>query len=163
MASIPGKRTSLTVDCVGRKLTLAARTARHVLEAHLAGAGITYAGYVALNSLRRRQPLMQRQLAQLLDVEGPTLTRQLERLERQGLVTRRRVASDRRVTLVELTAAGLKTVEELQEVVAEAADEVAADLTGEQVEQLSALLDRIIGRSQSRLRPVASVPEPDDP
>jgi len=62
-----------------------------------------------------------------------------------------------------ITYAGLKTVEELQEVVAEAADEVAADLTGEQVEQLSALHDRIIGRSRSRLRPVASVPEPDDP
>jgi MarR family transcriptional regulator for hemolysin len=123
-----------------------------VLEAHLARAGMTYAGYVALSALHRQPPVMQRQLAQWLDVEGPTLTRQLERLERQGLVARQRVASDRRVTLVELTPAGRETFERLQGLVAGAAEEVAAGLTTEQLQQLADLLDRIIDRSPARLR-----------
>jgi DNA-binding MarR family transcriptional regulator len=134
---------ALVVDCVGRRLSLGARAARQVLEAHLAGVGMTYAGFAVLAALRQQQPMMQRELAHWLDVEAPTLTRQLERLERQRLVARRHVDSDRRVTLVELTSAGRATIDRLQPIVARAAQQVAADLSPGEVQRLSELLGRL--------------------
>jgi MarR family transcriptional regulator for hemolysin len=144
-------QVALVVDCIGRRLTLAARAARHALEAHLATAGMTYAGYVVLMTLRRLEPMIQRELAESLDIEGPTLTRQLERLERQRLIVRRRGEADRRVTLVELSPAGRDMVERLQPVVAAAAQEVAADLDPDEVRLLGSLLDRLTGALQTRL------------
>ncbi|MCV7079548.1 MarR family winged helix-turn-helix transcriptional regulator [Mycobacterium szulgai] len=142
----PDAETAFVVDCFGRRLTLAARNARQTLDSHLARAGTTYAGWSVLATLHQQGPLMQRELAQRLDIEGPTLTRQLERLERQGLVTRRRVDSDRRVALVELTPSGQAMVSQLQEVVAVAAKEVGAGLTTEQLQELGSLLDLITAR-----------------
>jgi MarR family transcriptional regulator, transcriptional regulator for hemolysin len=137
--------TALAVDCVGRRLNVAARAARQVLEMHLARVGTTFAGYIALMALRYRGPLIQRQLADWLDIEGPTLSRRLERLEREGLITRKAMASDRRATLVELTPAGRERVELLEPIVADAACEVAAPLSTAQLEQLGALLDQLAG------------------
>lgn len=137
--------TALAVDCVGRRLNMAARAARQVLEVHLAHVGMTFAGSIALMALRYRGPLIQRQLAQWLDIEGPTLSRQLARLEREGLVTRQSMPADRRATLVALTPAGLERVAQLEPLVADAACEVTAPLTAAQLEQLGALLDQLAG------------------
>jgi MarR family transcriptional regulator for hemolysin len=140
---VSAAETALAVECVGRRLNMAARAARQVLDAHLARVGMTSAGFVALMVLRHRSPLIQRQMAQWLGIEGPTLTRQLERLEREGLIARRPLASDRRATVVELTPAGLERLGELESIVGEAALEVTARLTSTQLEQLNELLDRI--------------------
>lgn len=137
---------ALAVDCVGRRLNMAARAARQVLEARLARAEMTFAGYLTLAELSRRGPVIQRQLARHLAIEGPTLTRQLERLERDGLVTRRRVFSDRRMAMVELTQAGETLLQRLQVIVADAAGELTDGLSAAQIEQLSALLDHFAGR-----------------
>ena len=48
----------------------------------------------------------QRELAEAMGVEDATMTRHLDRLEADGLVTRRRDPADRRAFLVELTARG---------------------------------------------------------
>lgn len=146
MATTPDEHSAAAIDCLGRRLTLAARNARQILDSHLARAGTTYAGWSVLATLHQQGPLMQRELAQRLDIEGPTLTRQLERLERQGVVARRRVDSDRRVALVELTPSGQAMVSQLQEVVAVAAKEVGAGLTTEQLQELGSLLDLITAR-----------------
>ncbi|MCV7079549.1 MarR family winged helix-turn-helix transcriptional regulator [Mycobacterium szulgai] len=146
MATTPDEHSAAAIDCLGRRLTLAARNARQILDSHLARAGTTYAGWSVLATLHQQGPLMQRELAQRLDIEGPTLTRQLERLERQGVVARRRVDSDRRVALVELTPSGQTMVSQLQEVVAVAAKEVGSGLTTEQLQQLGALLDQVTAR-----------------
>ena len=135
--------TALAVDCVGRRLNMAARAARQVLDAHLARVGMTSASFIVLTALRHHGPAIQRQLAAWLGIEGPTLTRQLEKLERDGLIARQSVASDRRASLVELTAAGRERLNQLDAVVGEAALEVTARLTPAQLEQLNALLDQL--------------------
>src|SRR5437762_2510208 len=145
MSMATAAETALAVECVGRKLNMAARAARQVLDAHLARVGMTAACFFVLTVLRYRGPLIQRQLAQWLDIEGPTLTRQLERLEREGLITRQTVASDRRASLVELTPAGRERLSQLDRIVGEAALEVTARLDRAQLEQLSGLLDQVAG------------------
>jgi|GEM_PF-1260767 len=137
--------TALAVDCVGRRLNIAARAARQVLDAHLARVGMTSASFIVLTVLRHHGPAIQRQLATWLGIEGPTLTRQLEKLERDGLIARQSVATDRRASLVELTVAGRERLEQLDVVAGEAALEVTARLTLAQLEQLNTLLEQLAG------------------
>lgn len=134
---------SLAIDCLVWDLNLAARRVRQNLESHFARQRITFAAWIALSCLERQGPAMQRELAQRLDIKSPTMARQLERLERLGLVLRRRSASDRRVALVELTPNGRAMVAKLETVIAGATRELAAGLDDSQIEQLSVLLGRV--------------------
>jgi len=66
------------------------------------------------------------ELARELGVRQPTLTESATALERKGLVVRRRLASDRRRTWLELTAAGHEVVRDLSQAQEELAAAVAA-------------------------------------
>jgi MarR family transcriptional regulator for hemolysin len=59
-----------------------------------------------LISLKSGQLASQRELAESIGIQGATLTHHLNAMETAGLVTRRRDPANRRVHLVELTAAG---------------------------------------------------------
>ena len=74
-------------------------------------------------------PMIQRRLAAMLGIEAATLTRQLERLERDGLVARERAAGDHRAVLVRLTDQGRSLLQRLDGVMAAADAELceAAD------------------------------------
>ncbi|HEX4216609.1 MAG TPA: MarR family transcriptional regulator [Candidatus Dormibacteraeota bacterium] len=149
MSDDPTPATLLAVDCVGRKLNWAARSARQVLDRHLAARGTTFSGYITLSALRWKGPLIQRRLARVLGVEGPTLTRQLDRLEAEGLIARTPAGDDRRAVRVELTEAGAVRLEELREPLADAAREVSTGLTVDDLRQLDRILDLIVDRGGS--------------
>ena len=90
---------------LGRQLNFAAKSVRSYLEQRLAAAGASFAVWTALFALKTKGPLIQRELAGLLNVEGPTLTRHLARMEAEGLIDRHRTSTDRRAALVRLTDA----------------------------------------------------------
>ncbi len=50
-------------------------------------------------------------LAEMLGVDAPTVTRKVQQLEREGLVTRQADAADRRATRIELTSSGRRLLE----------------------------------------------------
>lgn len=82
-----------------------ARRWRTRLDARLRTVGLTQARWVALLELSRADGLNQRDLADTLGIEGPTLVRLLDGLESQGLIERRSCPDDRRAKRVHLTAA----------------------------------------------------------
>jgi MarR family transcriptional regulator, transcriptional regulator for hemolysin len=137
-------------DCLGRRLTVAARHARQLFDHRLAAAGSTFATYVTLGMLARHGPVIQRQLATMLGVEPATLTRQLDRLERDGLVARQPVTGDRRAALVRLTRPGRILLQRLDHAMAQADAELCARLTAEQAGQLRGLLDLLNGQHMPR-------------
>lgn len=96
---------------LGRLLSTAARLVEHDWNSWLAQLGITHAGLLALHALRAG-PMTQRALAAHSQVEEQTMSRVLERLERNGHVTRRRDAVDRRRLVVERTTAGAAVAED---------------------------------------------------
>jgi MarR family transcriptional regulator, transcriptional regulator for hemolysin len=81
-------------------------------------------------------------------VEAATLTRQLERLERDGLVAREPAAADHRAVLVRLTGQGRGLLQQLDGVMAAADAELCEPLTAEQAGQLSILLDQLTARGR---------------
>ncbi len=89
----------------GRLLSMASRLVEHTWIERLAEAGLTHAGLIVLDLL---QPgaVSQRELAGRARVQEQTMSRTLERLEREGLIARSQDPADRRRTLVATTPAG---------------------------------------------------------
>ena len=91
----------------GRLLSTAARLVEGAWSARLAGQGLTHAGLMALHELGQNEPLPVLELASRCQVTPQTMTRTLDRLERDGLVRRERASSDRRRLDVTRTEAGV--------------------------------------------------------
>jgi DNA-binding MarR family transcriptional regulator len=68
--------------------------------------GLTYTQYLVLLALWERDDRAVTELGARLDLDTGTLTPLLKRLERDGLVERRRDAADQRVVRIVLTRAG---------------------------------------------------------
>lgn len=88
----------------GPLLTLLARSWRAELDRRLVHLGLSQARWLVLLYLARMpEPPTQRELAQTVGVEGPTLARLLDSLEAQGFVRRLVVPEDRRAKKIILT------------------------------------------------------------
>jgi MarR family transcriptional regulator for hemolysin len=91
---------------IGRRLALTSKAVSSAFNAALATEGGTLPSWLILSALRSDRWSTQLDLARSLGIEGPTLTRHLENLERNGFVRRERSETDRRAVRVELTDAG---------------------------------------------------------
>lgn len=89
----------------GRLLSMAARLVEHSWNDALEQRGLTHAGLIALHFLDSG-PLSQTDLARSARVENQTMSRTVERLEREGFVRREADARDRRRQIVTRTDAG---------------------------------------------------------
>jgi MarR family transcriptional regulator for hemolysin len=84
-----------------------ARIWRLVLDKRLKHLGIGQSGWMTIAMVAKcGEALSQRALADLVGVEGPSMVSMLDRLERDGFVTRTPSPHDRRVKLVQLTDSG---------------------------------------------------------
>src|SRR4051812_12075891 len=92
---------------VGRQLAFTAKATRGWFEEQLAAAGGSLTTWVVLSAALNHDPSpSQRELADALGIGGPTLVRHIDRLEAEGLLTRRRDDDDRRITRIDITDAG---------------------------------------------------------
>ncbi len=125
---------------------MAAKATRAEFDARLAEVGGSLTAFVVLR-LADEAPggleLSQRQLAERMGVEAPTMVRHLDRLEKEGLIERRRDARDRRVTRITVTPAGSRRLGVLRKV-ADAMDvEILTLLGPETYRVLASALDRL--------------------
>lgn len=87
---------------------------RKLLDERLKDLGVTQARWTTMVYLQRGgEGLTQRELANLMAIENPTLVRLLDSLENQGLIERRPCAKDRRARRLHLTPAGEAFMEDL--------------------------------------------------
>lgn len=98
----------------GLELARISRGWRVELDNRLRGQGFTQARWYALLQLSRGDPGMtQSELAARVGVEGPTIARLIDALEKQGLVERRQAEGDRRVNALYLTPAAQPLLAEI--------------------------------------------------
>jgi MarR family transcriptional regulator for hemolysin len=128
---------------IGLHLASAAKTVSRAFNAALAEAGGSLPTWLILTSLRGEQWRTQHELARSLGIEGPTLTRHLDSLERAGLVERRRDPSDRRAVQVELTPAGEALHTKLRGNVVAFDEQLRAGLGAAELKRLRATLRRL--------------------
>jgi MarR family transcriptional regulator for hemolysin len=117
---------------------------RAELDRRLAGMGLSQARWLVLLHLARfTDTPTQRELAQSVGVEGPTLARLLDSLESQGLVMRQAVVEDRRAKKILLCASARPMIEQIEAI----ANQLRAELfTGIDEEDL-----RVVTRVHSQL------------
>ena len=125
---------------IGLQLANTAKTVSRAFNETLAEAGGTLPIWLILTALRGEQWRTQAELARSLRIEGPTLTRHLDGMERAGLVMRRRDPKNRRAVQVELTAAGTALHERLRKNVVVFNQRLLEGLTQTELEQLRTLL-----------------------
>ena len=103
------------------------------------------AAYVILRRLQADGPLNVSALADALNLDGSTVTRQLTTLENDGLIERRRDPSDGRGTVVEATSKGLTQVDAVSEARRELYRQCLADYSEADREELATTLERFNG------------------
>jgi MarR family transcriptional regulator for hemolysin len=97
-----------------RAIVVAARAWRKLANERVKPFGQTMARWETLyNVALVGGDFTQRDLAERLGVEGPTLVRMLDRLAKDGLIERRQSSDDGRVTHNRITSAGIKTIEQV--------------------------------------------------
>ena len=132
-----------SIEPIGLRLARTAKLVGRAFDDALAEVGGSLPVWLVLVSLKARVPGAQRELAEALGIEGPTLTHHLSRMEAAGLVSRHRDPDNRRVQRVELTAAGEAEFDRLRHRVVAFDERLRAGLTVADVAALGALLDRL--------------------
>jgi len=110
------------------ELAIASRKLRTLFDAHVRAKGLTLARARTLMHLARKDGMTQSELAEILEVEGPTLVRLLDGLEAQGLTERRPVEGDRRAKQIALTEAGRALAAEVTRLADNLREEVLAGI-----------------------------------
>ena len=106
--------------------------------------GFSVSEWRVMASLANGKPISIGQLAHDTVNKQPTLTRLLDRMESKGQVERLPHESDRRVTLVRITEAGMQTVDHLITLAREHEQRVLAPFGLSRAEQLKQTLRQII-------------------
>ena len=128
---------------IGLRVGRTAKALSRAFDEALADAGGSLPAWLVRVSLKRQAWKTQRELAQALGIEGPTLTHHLDRLEREGLVTRTRDPENRRVQRMALTEAGDAAFHRMRRAATAFDKRLRTGVDDEEIEDLRQLLGRL--------------------
>jgi MarR family transcriptional regulator, transcriptional regulator for hemolysin len=126
-----------------RVVVLTGKAIREYFEGALTEAGASLATWVVLYGVERGGWDNQRDLAKDLRIEGATLTRHLDRMERDGLIVRTRDPDDRRQMRVDLTPEGREVFRRLKSVAQRTGRRAMTGVSADDGAHLRRILDRI--------------------
>jgi MarR family transcriptional regulator for hemolysin len=130
-----------------RKIMRFARRWRAMANEHLSRIGHTQARWEALYWIAVSQGgATQRELAECVGIEEPTLVRMLHRLEQEGLVERRASQADRRTKTIVLTKAAEPHLKAMSGVIDKLRVDVLRNLSDDEIKQTVDVLDRMLER-----------------
>ena len=119
---------------------------RSELDRRLVGLGLSQARWLVLLHLARFSEMpTQRELAQSIGVEGPTLARLLDSLESQGLVTRVAVPEDRRAKKIALQPDAQPLIEKIEAISTQLRHEVFAGIDEDDLRRCQQVHARVLG------------------
>lgn len=136
---------------IGRILRLARLIEKH-RETVLADFGLNLWSFDMLATLRRQGApcrLKPTELYGLLMLSSGAMTNRIDRLEKDGLVTRLRDPDDRRSVIVQLTAVGIERVDAAMPVLFERESRLLADLSQSETKSLIVLLRKFLATMSS--------------
>ena len=123
-------------------LVVAARSVLGVYRPVLEPMGLTHPQDLVMLALWGREPMSVRELSAALQLDAPTLSPLLKRLEAAGLVERRRLPEDQRSLAVSLTAQGRALRAQAERVPGQVVQRLGVDVTD--LEALRDQLNRVI-------------------
>ncbi|MGI8411422.1 MAG: MarR family winged helix-turn-helix transcriptional regulator [Solirubrobacteraceae bacterium] len=132
---------------IGRQLARAARLVSRAFDDALNEAGGSLPVWLVLLNLKTRRTANQRELADAVGVREATLTHHLNAMEADGLLTRRRDDTNRRIHVVELTDTGEATFLRLRAAASAFDRQLGRGITADQLAHLEDLLTRLAGNA----------------
>jgi MarR family transcriptional regulator for hemolysin len=131
------KKSLASTEDLGMRLGQVHRLWRTVIDRTVQPLGLTQSRWTALMYLRHLgDGCTQKQLAESLGIELPSMSRTLDQLERQGLVRRYTSHSDRRARQVCFTPEGQQVLVALDKRATAVRERMLADVPEEEVEAL---------------------------
>ncbi len=104
---------------------------------------VTPEQWVALHRLREQDGLTQKELADRIFKDQPTITRILDKLERKQLIRRSASPEDRRIFRIHLTDRGGNLLEQLMAVSLQVRESSCQGVTERELAELKATLNKI--------------------
>jgi len=133
------------------QLSQLSRAWRGELDRRLVGLGLSQARWLVLLHLSRFKELpTQRELAQSVGVEGPTLARLLDSLEAQGLVNRQAVLEDRRAKKIALSPQARPLIEQIEAISSQLREELFAGIDEDELRRCQQVHARILANLEKR-------------
>src|ERR1700728_1662296 len=129
---------------IGLQLARSARIVGRAFDEALSRAGGSLPMWLVLLNLKIGASATQRQLAESVGVTDATLTHHLNAMEASGLLTRRRDPGNRRVQVVEPTAAGEELFVRLREAALAFDRQLRRGVGAEQLAELESLLAQLV-------------------
>lgn len=130
-------------DYLGYQLARASHLVTASLHEQFARHGIPVSTWRILSSaLEKRRTISE--IAQFVLMKQSALSRALDRLERDGLIVRKRSETERRLVYIELTREGRKLAESLRATAALQEKRIRRSLSAADLKQLGVMLDRVI-------------------
>ncbi|WP_339512701.1 MarR family transcriptional regulator [Pseudomonas sp. RL_15y_Pfl2_60] len=127
------------------------RAWRAELDRRLVGLGLSQARWLVLLHLARFDELpTQRELAQSVGVEGPTLARLLDSLEAQGLVSRQAVPEDRRAKKIALSPQAEPLIKKIEAISTELRKELFAGIDEQDLDRCQQVHAKILSNLERR-------------
>jgi len=130
-------------QCLNFVLTKAQQSIHHFFKAQLAPFGVTPGQYAVMKCLWDEDGKTAKQIAELLFLDGSTITGVLDRIEQKGLIEKQVDPRDRRAIRVMLTDAGRSLEEPLTQVIIEANQKALVNFNDIEGESLKSLLHKL--------------------
>ncbi len=135
-------------------LVLVARRWRALIDERLRPTGQSSARMEALSAIMNSpDPSPQVVIANRLRIEGPTMTRMIDALSRDGLVERRTAPADRRTKYLSLTHEGEAALEQIFEVTDPMRERLLEGIAPEDLDRLHKVLKLMLSRLDAGLPP----------
>ncbi len=152
---------NLNRDILGAIVTLA-RLIRTEADKRARAHGMTRAQWTILLNLERKPGLLQKELAEVLEVEPITVARLVDRLEARGMVERRADPTDRRCWRLHLTDQSRPLMAEIGVQLDELAATATPGIPREALEQVAATLTTMRDAVAAEARRTPTPPAPAD-
>ncbi len=133
----------------GLQLARAARVVSRAFDDALSEAGASLPVWLVLVNTKARKLANQRELAEAVGVREATLTHHLNAMEADGLLTRRRDVTNRRIHVIELTDAGEAVFLRLREVAFAFDRRLRRGITADELALLEGFLARLAANVQA--------------
>jgi MarR family transcriptional regulator for hemolysin len=137
-------------ESIGYWLTLTTQAYHRAVSEELEPHGITYRQSMVLGWLALEGELSQAELAAKMMVEPPTLVGILDRMERDGWISRHSCPGDRRKKIIRATSAAQPVWDKIVECATRVRAHATADLSERQLATLKKLLRRVLRNLRER-------------
>ncbi len=120
-----------------------ARSMKKMLDARLSEFGVTSSQHTVLSTLAENDGLSLSEIGKRIYLDKPAITGLADRLEKDGLVERRRTSEDRRVIRLYLTEKGQNLLQRFEKIATEVDRELVQVLSSSELNKFREMLNRI--------------------